>query len=49
MSIDWSDISQSGKLIVRDVWRQRNIGRFTGSFKSRVGAHDVIFVRLVKS
>jgi alpha-galactosidase len=49
MSIDWSDISKTGKLTVRDVWRQRNIGRFTGSFQSRVAAHDVVFVRIIKS
>jgi alpha-galactosidase len=49
MSIDWSDISKTGKLTVRDVWRQRNIGRFTGAFKSPVAAHDVVFVRLAKS
>ena len=49
MSIDWKDISKSGKLTVRDVWRQRNIGRFKGSFKSPVAAHDVVLVRLTKS
>jgi hypothetical protein len=42
-----SDISKTGDLTVRDVSRQRNIGRFTGNFKSRVAAHDVVFVRIV--
>jgi alpha-galactosidase len=49
MSIDWKDISKSGNLTVHDVWRQRNIGRFKGSFKSQVAAHDVVLVRLTKS
>jgi alpha-galactosidase len=49
MSIDWKDLAKSGKLTVRDVWRQRNIGKFKGSFKSQVAAHDVVLVRLFKS
>jgi alpha-galactosidase len=48
LSVDWKDVAKSGKLTVRDVWRQRNIGEFTNSFKSRVGAHDVVLVRLIK-
>jgi alpha-galactosidase len=46
MSIDWKDISKSGKLTVHDVWHQRNIGRFKNSFNSPVAAHDVVLVRL---
>ena len=48
ISIGWSDMGTSGTLTVRDVWRQRNIGSFTGSFKSPVAAHDVVLVRFIK-
>jgi alpha-galactosidase len=48
ISFNWSDVGASGTLIVRDVWRQRSIGSFTGSFKSVIGPHDVALVRLVK-
>jgi alpha-galactosidase len=48
ISIDWKDVARSGKLTVRDVWRQHDIGSFTDDFKSQVGAHDVVLVRLIK-
>ena len=48
LSVDWKDVGKSGKLTVRDVWRQRNIGEFADGFKSGVAAHDVVLVRLIK-
>ena len=48
ISVDWSDVGASGTLTVRDVWRQRNVGSFTSSFKSEVAAHDVALVRLIR-
>jgi alpha-galactosidase len=48
ISIDWKDVARSGKLTVRDVWRQKDIGSFTDGFKSPVAPHDVVFVRLIK-
>jgi alpha-galactosidase len=48
MTIDWKDVAKSGKLTVRDVWRQKNIGKFKDSFHSEVPAHDVVLVRLSK-
>ena len=41
ISIDWKDVAKSGKLTVRDVWRQKDLGSFTDSFKSQVAAHDL--------
>jgi alpha-galactosidase len=46
ISVDWKDVAKSGKLTVRDVWRQRDIGAFTGSYTSSVPAHGVVLVRL---
>lgn len=48
ISIDWKDVAKSGKLTVRDVWRQKDIGSFTDGFKSPVAPHDVVFVRVIK-
>jgi len=49
ISIDWKDVGKSGKLTVRDVWRQKDLGSFADGFKAPVAAHDVVFVRLEKS
>jgi len=48
ISIDFKDVAKSGKLTVRDVWRQKDLGSFSDSFKAQVAAHDVAFVRLIK-
>ena len=48
ISIDWKDVAKSGKLAVRDVWRQHTIGSFAEGFKSQVAAHDVVLLRLIK-
>ncbi len=48
IAIDWKDVARSGKLTVRDVWRQHDIGLFADGFKSKVAAHDVALVRLIK-
>lgn len=48
ISIAFKDLSQNGELAVRDVWHQRDVGRFTGHFEASVGAHDVQLVKLTK-
>lgn len=42
----WTDLRVSGKQIVRDLWRQRDIGPFNGEFKAAVARHGVVLIRL---
>ena len=42
----WSDLGVAGKQIVRDLWRQKDLGTFEGQFSAAVGRHGVVLVRL---
>jgi len=42
----WSDLGISGKQRVRDLWRQKDIGRFEGKFTARVSRHGVVMIRM---
>jgi len=44
----WSDLNLHGKRMVRDLWRQQDIGRFDGQFAAVVPSHGVVLVRLDK-
>ncbi|MDQ1317194.1 MAG: alpha-galactosidase, partial [Candidatus Poribacteria bacterium] len=42
----WSDINVNGKQIVRDLWRQKDIGTFDGNFEAEVPSHGVVLVKI---
>jgi alpha-galactosidase len=42
----WSDLNVKGKLRVRDLWRQKDLGTFTDSFQAPVPRHGVVLIRL---
>lgn len=42
----WSDLSISGKHIVRDLWRQKDLGKFNNKFSSKVPRHGVVLVKI---
>jgi alpha-galactosidase len=42
----WSDLGLSGPLRVRDLWRQKDLGTFTGKFEAEVPRHGCVLVRL---
>jgi alpha-galactosidase len=44
----WADLGIHGKRMVRDLWRQRDIGRFNDHFEATVPPHGVVLVRLDK-
>jgi alpha-galactosidase len=46
LDLRWSDLGLSGQRIVRDLWRQRDLGQFEGTFKTTVPPHGVVLVRL---
>jgi len=42
----WSDLKLDGRRVVRDLWRQKDLGQFTGQFEANVAPHGVVLVRL---
>jgi alpha-galactosidase len=46
ISVSWNDLGVSGKQIVRDLWRQKDIGAFDKTFEPEVPRHGVALVRL---
>ena len=42
----WSDIGVDGKQVVRDLWRQRDLGVFQGGFSAAVDRRGVVLVRI---
>jgi alpha-galactosidase len=46
LSVSWADLGVSGPRNVRDLWRQKDIGTFTGAFEAEVPRHGVAFVRV---
>ena len=46
VTVHWSDLGISGKYIVRDLWRQKDLGIFEGAFTAPVRRHGVVMVSL---
>jgi len=46
MTVNWQTLGIQGKYRVRDLWRQKNLGVFEGSFTAEVPAHGVVLVRV---
>jgi alpha-galactosidase len=46
ISVDWHDLNLNGKMIVRDVWRQHNLGSANHNIAASVPAHGVSLLRL---
>jgi alpha-galactosidase len=44
----WSDLKLSGKRMVRDLWRQQDIGRFDDEYAVTIPSHGVVLIRLDK-
>ena len=46
ITLDWSDLGISGGQIVRDLWRQKDIGPFDRQYTATVPRHGVVLVRI---
>ena len=46
VTVQWADLKLNGKQIVRDLWRQKDLGGFDGRFEAKVPPHGVVFVRI---
>ena len=42
----WSDLHLSGKLMVRDLWRQKDLGKFSEKYSVLVQKHGVVMVKI---
>jgi len=42
----WRDVGVSGRQTVRDLWRQKDLGRFKDQFTAEVPRHGVVLVRV---
>jgi alpha-galactosidase len=47
--LKWTDLGVSGRYIVRDLWRQVDIGTFENEFSADVKQHGVLMVSLRKA
>jgi alpha-galactosidase len=46
VTMKWSDLGVTGAQTVRDLWRQKDLGRFDGQFATPVGRHGVVLLRI---
>jgi alpha-galactosidase len=48
LSVRWEDIGlfPGGSAVVRDLWAKKELGAFTGRFETKVGSHDVAFLKV---
>jgi alpha-galactosidase len=49
ISLPWRDVGKSGALAVRDVWRQKDLGRYQDGYKTVIAAHGVALIRLIRT
>lgn len=46
VTVKWSDLGLTGRQKVRDLWRQRDLGEFTGEFSTVVPRHGTLFIKV---
>jgi alpha-galactosidase len=46
LAVSWTELGVSGKQRVRDLWRQKDLGKFNQEFQTDVPRHGVLMVRL---
>jgi alpha-galactosidase len=46
IKVSWSDLGISGKQIIRDVWRQKDIAIAKDNYETEVAAHGVVLLKL---
>jgi alpha-galactosidase len=46
LGVSWSDIDIKGQQLVRDLWRQTDLGIFENAFSSEIPPHGVTMIRI---
>jgi alpha-galactosidase len=49
ISVKWTELGIKGKYIVRDLWRQKDLGVFEDEFSADVKPHGVVMISLRKA
>jgi alpha-galactosidase len=49
ISAKWTDLGVNGRKLVRDAWRQKDLGTFESEFKALVPRRGVVLVRILES
>ena len=47
VTVNWSDLGISGAQLVRDLWRQKDLGGFDKEFTATVAPHGVVLVKIL--
>jgi alpha-galactosidase len=45
---DFAKVGLKGKYKIRDLWRQKDLGEFDGTFKTEIRHHGVVMIRMEK-
>ncbi len=48
-TLPWSSLGLAGKQTVRDLWRQKNLGKYKDKFQTMVPRHGVVLLRIPAS
>jgi alpha-galactosidase len=46
VAAEWSDLGVAGSLSVRDLWRQKDLGNFSGRYECEVPRHGAVLIRI---
>jgi alpha-galactosidase len=46
VTANWADLGLKGNQKVRDLWRQKDLGKFKDKFEATVPRHGVVLVRI---
>jgi alpha-galactosidase len=46
VTANWADLGISGKQVVRDLWRQKDLGTFENHFSAEIASHGVVLIRI---
>jgi alpha-galactosidase len=48
VTVKWADLGLAGTQTVRDLWRQKDMGRYRREFTTMVPRHGVVLLRIAK-
>jgi len=46
VTVKWADFGAKGRMSVRDLWRQKDLGKFKDSFTATVPRHGVVMIKV---
>ena len=47
VKVNWKDLGISDNQTVRDLWRQKDVGKFNNSFTAKVARHGAMLIRVI--